>query len=187
MIAPKMKIILLGDTNVGKTSLINAYKSKDQPFDEKVNNTIGGELSSIHKKINNMELEFEIWDTAGQEQYKSIVPIYAKDADGALIVFSLTNLETLEHIDDWTQFIHENTTKQCPIVYCGNKSDLTDEKQVTEQQIESKLQNQQYFPTSAKNKTNVEQAFDCLFEKAVESLTSPMDTPQPKKSGKKCC
>ena len=184
----KKKIVLIGDSGVGKTSLLYNYLH----FSIKgMQSTIGCVFHSITKLIDNKEIHFAIWDTSGQEQFKSLVPYYLRDAAGALIVFSLTDFDSFNHLDDWLTILESNTIKKCPVVYCANKSDLTEKIIITEQKIKEKLKDQPYFITSSKNKTNVYEAFDCLFEKVSENNDpfSPtcLETTSPKTKKSGCC
>lgn len=100
-------------------------------------------------------------DTAGQERFKTVIPQFYRGSEGALAVFDLTKSESFEHIPNWIEEVHRHTPPDLPIVLVGNKSDLVDQRKVTQEQAMALAQklNVSYLETSALNASNVEQAF----------------------------
>lgn len=126
MKAPPYKIVLLGDSSVGKTSL--AHRFTKNTFDQHTANTIGAAFitkehtSSTDK---NKTLKFEIWDTAGQERYRSLTPMYYRNAKVALICYDLLNVrETLEKAKEWVEQLRLNTDEHIEIRLVGTKKDI---------------------------------------------------------------
>ena len=113
------KIIIVGDTNVGKTQILNVFTDK---FEEKSGTTVGVDLKiyEIKDEVKNQHIIFQIWDTAGEEKYKSIVSQYYKDISGAIIVYDITNKKSFENVDIW----FEQLQKNIEIILVGNKQDL---------------------------------------------------------------
>ena len=129
------KIILIGDSSCGKTSFFTRF-TKDE-FDEKSGSTIGVDFRTKLVKLNNDEIvKFQIWDTAGQENFYCICRSYYKHTCGAFIVYDVTNRETFDNLDMWVKRLRENNTNFCvngpSVIYLlGNKIDLSDKREVS--------------------------------------------------------
>ena len=127
----KLKTILVGDSQVGKTSIINQYIR--QSFDEEYLPTIAGDKSIKDLIIENQPLTLEIWDTAGQEIYRNVNKIFMKNAKIALLVYDITSKESFDSLDSWYNQICENNDKENIIIgVVGNKSDLYEERVIEE-------------------------------------------------------
>ena len=156
----KLKLVLLGDSGVGKTNLISRYISNS--FDENTRATIGVEFFCKNFRINKKRtIKVEIWDTAGQERYKAITSVYYKGAKGAFIVYDITSRKTFENIDKWIGEIKERTTDDVKLIIIGNKTDLNNEREVKSEEALIKYQDMDIplIETSALEDTNVNEAF----------------------------
>ena len=156
----KLKLILLGDSGVGKTNLISRYISNN--FDENTRATIGVEFFCKNFRINKKRtIKVEIWDTAGQERYKAITSVYYKGAKGAFIVYDITSRKTFENIDKWIGEIKERTTDDVKLIIIGNKTDLNNEREIKSEEALIKYQDMDIplIETSALEDTNVNEAF----------------------------
>ena len=156
----KLKLVLLGDSGVGKTNLIARYISNS--FDENTRATIGVEFFCKNFRINKKRtIKVEIWDTAGQERYKAITSVYYKGAKGAFIVYDITSRKTFENIDKWIGEIKERTTDDVKLIIIGNKTDLNNEREVKSEEALIKYQDMDIplIETSALEDTNVNEAF----------------------------
>lgn len=169
----KFKIALLGDSTVGKTSIIKRLINND--FKESQLSTIGAEQNTKTIKLNeNSEEEIlctlQIFDTAGQEKFRSITPNYIKNADGIVLVFDLTNYSSFENIKYWIKQIHNNKKyENLPFIIVGNKYDLKDEIVVQEDKIKFNGKNSEnFFYCSAKDNYNVYEIFETISKKMVE-------------------
>ena len=169
----KFKIALLGDSTVGKTSIIKRLINND--FKENQLSTIGTEQNTKTIKLNeNSEEEIlctlQIFDTAGQEKFRSITPNYIKNADGIVLVFDLTNSSSFENIKYWIKQIHNNKKyENLPFIIVGNKYDLKDEIVVQEDKIKFNGKNSEnFFYCSAKDNYNVYEIFETISKKMVE-------------------
>ena len=160
----KVKIIIVGDSGVGKTNLITRFAS--DKFDQNSKATIGVEFIYKTLKINKDVFKIEIWDTAGEERYKSITSAYYKGAKGAIIVYDITSEQSFDNIETWIQEVKGKASNNLQILIIGNKSDLSKDRKVSsEQGIEkAKTLNLHLFEASALDKTNVNEAFNCLFK-----------------------
>ncbi len=132
------KVILVGDSGVGKTNILNRYTKDEFNFDSKT--TIGVEFGSKIFNVKDHFVKIQIWDTAGQERYRSITNAYYKGSKGAIIVFDLGRRETFDHVERWYEDINRNGDKDISIILVGNKSDL-ETRAVTKDEAEHKAQN----------------------------------------------
>ena len=120
--------------------------------------------------INGQTVKLQLWDTAGQEKYKSMASSYYRGANVALIVFDITNHESFDALPLWIENFYKNGPEQKNIILIGNKNDLPDLRQVTQQEAEafSQTNNMMYFETSAKEGDNIEYIFNYAAEKLLE-------------------
>ena len=127
-----LKIVLIGESGVGKTSIISQFI--DQIFQDDQQSTIGGTFSTKTLKCSNGKtLKFEIWDTAGQEKYRSVTKMFYKDADVAILVYDITNKYTFEELQKyWVQQVKDSSPKDIILAIIANKSDLIEKEQVDE-------------------------------------------------------
>jgi len=132
------KVILVGDSGVGKTNILNRYTKNEFNFDSKT--TIGVEFGSKIFNVKDHNVKIQIWDTAGQERYRSITNAYYKGSKGAIIVFDLSRRETFDHVERWYEDINKNGDKDISVILVGNKSDL-ENRAVTKEDAEHKAKN----------------------------------------------
>ena len=119
------KVVLLGDTNVGKTAILTRFAKGN--FIKESEPTIGAHFMSKIMESNELgyPVKLQVWDTAGQEKYRSITPIYYRDADAAVIVFDITSALTIDNAESvWLKDLKEHSKPDCVIALAGNKSDL---------------------------------------------------------------
>ena len=155
----KFKLVLLGDSGVGKTNLISQYMTNT--FHQNSKATIGVEFFTRIYKVNNKIIRLEIWDTAGEERYKSITSVYYKGAKGAFIVYDITSRKSFNNVDKWIEEIKEKTSKDIKLIVIGNKTDLNNEREITFEEAKYRFKDMDIplIETSALNDTNVDQAF----------------------------
>ena len=132
------KIVVVGDSAVGKSNLLSRYVNNE--FNRETKSTVGVELSTKIYKINESIVKVNIWDTAGQERYQSITAAYYKGAKGAFIVYDTTRRETFESVEKWYNEIKSLSDKNIVILMVGNKSDLKLLRQVENEESLSKAQ-----------------------------------------------
>ena len=158
----KIKIIVVGDSGVGKTNLINRFAS--DKFDTNSKSTIGVEFVYKALKINKDIIKVEVWDTAGQERYRAITSSYYKGAKGAIIVYDITNEDSFKNVESWMNEVMKKGQKGMELLLIGNKKDLVNDRLVSEEKgIEkAKELNMHLFEASALEKTNVNEAFNYL-------------------------
>ena len=130
----RCQILLIGDSSVGKTSLIQRYVNGI--FKEEYLATCGLDLYTKHEIINNMNVLVNLWDTAGQERFKSLTPNYFKNAEGVMLTYDITNMESFENLKFWINSIKTNLGDKnifIPIIIVGNKLDMEDMREITKE------------------------------------------------------
>ena len=116
------KIIIVGDSGVGKSSLLK--RAVQNKFDGNYQATIGFEFLLMHFNVNDLKLKLQIWDTCGQEMYRSLVQGFYRNTSLALVVYDINQKKTYESLDIWLKDIRQHTEQELPIFIAGNKSDL---------------------------------------------------------------
>ena len=168
------QILLIGDSSVGKTSLIQRYVNgifKDEK--DVYLPTVGLDFYTKHEIINNMNVLVKLWDTAGQERFKSLTPNCFKNAEGVMLTYDITNTESFENLKFWINSIKTNLGDKnifIPIIIVGNKLDMEDMREITKENADklSKEYNYKYFETSAKTGEGVDDAFRDLVNQLLE-------------------
>ena len=165
-----LKLLLVGDSNVGKTSLLLKYTDDSYPLEHVA--TVGIEYRIKIFDYKNFKIKLQIWDTAGQERFHSITNNFFRNADGILFVFDLTNSKSFEGAINWIKEAEEvgNFFQKLLI---GNKSDLIDQRVITKEEAE-KFANEKnicFFETSAKENINLKEAFNKIIELIFKNKT----------------
>ena len=179
----KLKVVVVGDSGVGKTHLIKRFVTNTFSANSKA--TVGVEFISKSYRINDQVFKIEIWDTAGQERYKSITAAYYKGAKGALIVYDTTQKTSFENIDKWMSEIKEKSSKDMKLMIIGNKIDLKDERQVETDEALAKAQilEAPIMETSALDATNVKEAFYDLLKEMYKEVKKKLDVVESQAEG----
>ena len=156
------KIVLIGDTSVGKTNILSKYLTDE--FDAKSKATVGVEFGVKNFKIENNIVKVQIWDTAGEERYRSITNAYYKGAKGSLLVYDITNKKSFENVEKWISDLKANADEDISMILLGNKTDLEDKRVVTTEEGKNKAEfyNLTFMETSALNGNNIQEAFNEL-------------------------
>ena len=163
-----IKIMTLGNTKVGKTNFILKYT--EDKFEESHISTIGLDFKIKKVEINNKHYQLLLFDTAGQERYKSIALNVIKDAHGILLMYDITDKATFDSIPDWIQSIKDLKGDDFPLILLGNKIDLEEERNISKeegQKFADKI-GIQFFETSNKNGINIQEAGLALIKKIIE-------------------
>ena len=159
-------VCLIGNANVGKTSLLSRYC--DNVFKEKYSNTIGVDFRILSLKHHDTTIKLHIWDTAGQERFKSISVNYFRNAHGFFFIFDLSNRESFETINQWIELAKTYNNHSMINFLIGNKSDRTRVISEKEAIQLAETKNLIYFETSAKTNQNVENSFHYMTFKLHE-------------------
>lgn len=162
-----IKAVVVGETEVGKTSLCNRYYSKK--FDPLTAATISASCIRNEINVNDQQVMFCVWDTAGQERFRSISPLYYRGSHVAIIVIDLTNAHSLEAADLWVQELKEKGPPEIPLVVLGNKSDLKDRIGISAEAAAhfTKTVGADYIEVSALSGAKVDEAFEIAALKAL--------------------
>ena len=184
------KILLLGDSSVGKTCFLMRYT--DNTFQEIHMSTIG-----LDYKLKNVQLDdgkivkIQIWDTAGQDRFRSITKNYYKGAHGIILIYDITNKKSFENVRNWINQIKEEVSEKVSIILVGNKIDDEEHRVVLTEDGEkiAKELGLMFFECSAKSGVNIDSTFNELVKKTVEnySKVAKGETLKNKKGGKKVC
>ena len=139
-------------------------------FEDSSKSTIGVDFLMKSVKINNSLIKLQVWDTAGQEKYKSMISSYYRGAHAALIVFDITSKESFMALPSWIEHFYKNGPKQKNVILIGNKKDLDNIREVKLEEAETfaETNNMMYFETSAKDGENVDYLFNYAAEKLYE-------------------
>jgi Ras-related protein Rab-7A len=189
---PLLKVVLLGDAGVGKTSLMDRFVN--QTFSERYKATIGADFLTKELRIENKLVTLQIWDTAGCERFNSLGSAYFRGSDCCILVFDVTDAKSLNSLSFWKEefYMHaledEKDRKTFPFVVLANKIDMFDRRVVTTEQAQDWCKtsghNISYFETSAKSGQNVESAFKVAVTAVLKQyseedrFTTPSTRPQ---------
>ena len=162
------KVLLLGDSGVGKSSILLRY-TKNQ-FTADMRSTIGVEFGIKYLTLDNLQLKVQIWDTAGMERYRSITSAYYKGAKGVIVVYDICRKVSFDNIDKWIDDFKSKADEDAVILIIGNKSDLQDKREVNTEEVKLKAEKKKmaFMETSAKNNENVSKAFLQLFKEIIK-------------------
>ena len=165
------KLLLIGDSGVGKSCLLLRFA--DNTYTSDYISTIGVDFKIKTIKLDNDKIvKLQIWDTAGQERFRTITSSYYRGAQGIIIVYDVTDLESFNNLNNWLQEIDKFGTNGVTKLIVGNKNDLTDKKQVTlemAQEFAKEKGGLTVLETSALSSENVEQAFLTMAKEIKEN------------------
>ena len=180
-----VKVILIGDSGVGKTNIMSKYL-KNQ-FLEESKATIGVEFGSKIFNEQGHKIKAQIWDTAGQERYKAITSAYYKGSKGALIVYDITRKDSFTNLEKWVNELKSTADPKVTIIIIGNKNDLEDKRQVLKEQGEEKAKSFEcaFLETSALSGDNIDIAFETMVGQVFEKYISDTANEEILDSGKK--
>ena len=166
------RLCLLGDSFVGKTSILTKYSDGEIP--KKYNSTIGVDFKVITLELNDIITKIHIWDTAGQERFKSIAVNYFKSSHGFIFVYDITNRESFENLNNWIDLAFQNNQNHFINFLIGNKCDLENDRKVSIEEGKNFAEKKKFIflETSAKDNININKVFEfftykliCYFQK----------------------
>jgi len=158
------KIVLIGDSGVGKSNLLSRFTRNEFNLESK--STIGVEFATRSIQIGGKTIKAQIWDTAGQERYRAITSAYYRGAVGALLVYDIAKHITYENIERWLKELRDHADSNIVIMTVGNKSDLRHLRAVPTEEAKGFAEKHglSFIETSALDSTNVELAFRNILE-----------------------
>jgi small GTP-binding protein len=183
------RIVAIGDSAVGKTSLVN--RLMEDGFNPSEQMTVGANWQLFTHSFGNNRVELQIWDTAGQETFRSLGPLYYRNAVGAVVVFDVTNRTSFDSLQTWITAFTLVAGTNVIVVIAANKSDLEQDRKVTltEGLDWARARGFRIYETSAKTGQNVREMFAALAEAVVNVktpiLNDPMGTTGEQK--RSCC
>ncbi|EPQ60125.1 GTP-binding protein RAB5 [Gloeophyllum trabeum ATCC 11539] len=173
----QFKLVLLGESAVGKSSLVLRFV-KDQ-FDDYRESTIGAAfLTQTVTLEDQTTVKFEIWDTAGQERYKSLAPMYYRNANCAVVVYDITQSTSLDKAKTWIRELQRQADPNIVIALCGNKTDLAARRQVSQEEAQKYAEEEglMWGETSAKTGEGVSEIFTAIAKKLPLTAPAPKTT-----------
>ena len=193
------RIVMIGDSSVGKTSLV--YRLCKDSWNEDTRPTVSTAFYTLKGDETKDQQSIQIWDTAGAERYRALNSVYYHNAMGGLLVFDLTSRQSFESLDGWVEEFLGLAQPGAILVIIGNKLDLLDSNEQnnehvspSEAEIWAKQHNFEYFSTSAQTGTNVNELREYLLtttpQRAITHFPSSVDiedTEQNKDNKKPCC
>ena len=168
----RFKICIFGDGGVGKTTLVKRYLQGI--FDDATPMTIGVEFYVKKLKIDEHPCSLQIWDFAGENEFRDLFPSFVRDASGGIFMYDITRRSSLEDFEDWMYVFQEQNKEQIgvPLILVGGKSDLEEERLIQEQDILEATQRFGQFDhleCSSKTGQNIEKIFEILTRKILEN------------------
>ncbi|MHA1341322.1 MAG: Rab family GTPase [Promethearchaeota archaeon] len=166
-----MKVIVIGDGGVGKTSLLRKYVKKQ--FEHKYLPTVGVNISKQPIKMRGKEINLMFWDIAGQPQFYLLHKVYYNGANAAILMFDLTQSHTFFNVKNWYNELVKYDLKDIPIILVGNKCDLKKERKIIEPMAENLMEQlgiSVYYETSALTGENVNEVFERIIEMYLDKM-----------------
>ena len=181
------QILIIGDSLVGKTCLIQRYANGI--FKEDYITTVGLDFHTKQEMINNLTVSIKLWDTAGQERFKALTPSFFRNAEGVVLAYDVTNSESFDNLKFWINSIKTNLFEKnifIPIIIIGNKIDLEDMRDISKDIANkfAKENNFKYFETSAKTGEGVDEAFRDLVNQILANSDKNEEAAKERKSVK---
>ena len=188
-----IKLITLGNSTVGKSSFITKYI--DNSFTFNYTTTLGVDFKQKKIKLKNgKDVRLRIFDTAGQERYRAVSASFIKKADGVILIYDISDLDSFEAVDNWIKSIREIGKEKLPIVLVGNKCDLSDdERKISLVEGQDKANEFQipFYETSCKDGINIKEALekliDDIIEKGNKNIMGEFKILNKGKKKEKCC
>jgi len=179
-----LKILIIGDTGCGKSCLLVRFT--DDTFNENFISTIGVDFKIRTLKVDGKVVKLQIWDSAGQERFRNITSSYYRGAHGIIVVYDITDSSSFDHVAMWLKEIEKFAADNVSTIVVGNKSDMAEKRAVETERASDFCQRigMPFLETSAKNSTNVEEAFltmSRVIKDKVVSGTLPLAQPLVKK------
>ena len=166
----EVKVVLLGQSAVGKTCLVSFFIHGK--FDESALPTLGASYASKTIDIDGKKVSLQIWDTAGQERFRVLAPMYYQGANAAILCYSIIDESTFTEIDYWSGNLKDNAGQDVELFLVGNKCDLENDRIISEEQGNAKASSigAQFFETSALTGSGIEDLFTTISKKCLEKM-----------------
>jgi small GTP-binding protein len=166
MVGPEVKIVFLGESMVGKTSIISSYSKMG--FQSDTTSTIGACFSLHRIRLSSAEIKLKIWDTAGQERFRSLTPMYYRDAHVAVLVFAVDSRESFLGLDTWINDLRKEVGQPPAHIVAGNKIDLHRKVDLEQGEAFAQRIGASYCECSAKTRAGVDELFQMAATVSLE-------------------
>ena len=165
------KVLLLGNSDVGKNSLLLRYV--DHIWSDTFVPTIGVDFKVKTLELENKKIKMQIWDTAGQERFRNVISSYFRGANGIMLIYDVNNRDSFKSLENWLIEIEKNASENISKIIIGNNNDLEEEKEVKTEEGEAfaKRNGIQFIETSCKMNINVKEAFEALAKLMIKYNT----------------
>ena len=172
------QLLIIGDSCVGKTSLLTRYTTGN--FKEEYIATVGIDYFTKNETINDKIISIKLWDTVGQERYKALTQNFFKNAEGVMVVYDITKVESFDNLKFWINSIKQNMENKniiIPVIIIGNKVDMEDMREISNENAENfaKENNYKYFETSAKTGEGIDNAVRELVNQVLNHSNNNLD------------
>jgi len=186
-----IKVVIIGDSGVGKSNVMSRFTNDTFSADSKTTIGVAFATKSIvidtatnedgQSQNSKKTVKLQVWDTAGQERYRALSSAYYRGALGALVVYDITNRQSLESISKWLEEIDRYCTQEIVVILVGNKLDLNEQRCVTveEGKALAAKENMFFIETSAKDAINIEKAFVLLSKEIIQASPTSDGTKKP--------
>lgn len=189
MALPECRIITVGSSGVGKTSIVN--RMVHQSYSNDFESTVGVQYYEVTIDVDDQQTKVQIWDTAGQERFRSVARSYFRNAAGVCLVYDISDAQSFDDLGSWMKDIDAFCAPDTSVLLIGNKSDCSASRAVSSRMAEEFASTNQlkYMETSAKDGSNVQQAFHTLASMIIRKgrTTSTTIISNSASGGKKCC
>ena len=187
------KLLLIGDSGVGKTCIL--FRFSDDAFNTTFISTIGIDFKIKTIELRGKKIKLQIWDTAGQERFHTITTSYYRGAMGIMLVYDITNSKSFDNIAKWLRNIQEHANEDVEKMILGNKCDMEDKRVIPKERGEAiaKENGVRFLETSAKTNVNIDKAFmdlsESILDKTIEAGDPTIRQPLPpvQNTGSRCC
>ena len=176
---PKYKLIFLGDQSVGKSCILNRFMN--DTFTEEYQATIGLDFQSKNVQIDNQDIHLLLYDTAGQEKFRALIPMYTRDANIILLVYDVTSKDSFLHLSDWLRDLTNVKKEEVIFAVVGNKTDLDDRREVNSNEGENYAKEHDFIfkEVSAKTGDGINELFDVILKEILKKKPEALLPPQP--------
>ena len=168
-----IKIVVIGESGVGKTNIITRYTSDS--FNINTLSTIGVDLFTKKMQSNNYNVTLNIWDTAGQERMKALASSYYKAAKGVILVYDISSKESFDRLRFWLKELRNSGGENVKVVIIGNKNDLFEQRQVSDQEAKKFADEKSYFYMEVSAKTNDQNCVGVAVNALIDEITKDLN------------